>query len=163
MLGGMLVIAPSYFKALSLGFRLDYQGAILCLTNIFCGHFLAVALRNVAGLIKVASCVSQICFWQQLTPTARRIWPTCPLGASVLMNPSISRLANTIQPTKATISSGHSRFKLLKKRQRATQNLESLASIQIYPVKYKSLLMSNISVKLVKHGNTLSLTLTAAI
>ena len=116
-----------------------------------------VALRSVGGLIKVASCVSQISFWQRrLTPTARRIWPACPLGASVLMNPSISRLANTIHPNKATIGCGHSRFKLLKKRQRATQNLESSASIQIYPVKYKSLLMSNISVKLVKHGNALT-------
>ena len=137
MLGGTLVIAPSsYFEALSLGFRLAPPGIKV---PSYVSSLWSLPSR---ALIKVASYVSQISFWQrQLTPTARRIWPACPLGASVLMNPSISRLANTIQPTKATISSGHSRFKLLKKRQRATQNLESSASIQIYPVKYKSLLI----------------------
>ena len=96
LLGRTLVIAPSScFEALSLGFRLAPPGIKVP------SYVSSLCLVPSRALIKVASYVSQISFWQrQLTPTARRIWPTCPLGASVLMNPSISRLANTIQPTK---------------------------------------------------------------
>ena len=62
------------------------------------------AAVDAAGLIlcfmKHKLCFTNI-FWQRLTRLRGegRIWPGRPSGASVLMNPSISRLANTILPT----------------------------------------------------------------
>ena len=98
LLGGMLVIALSYSeKALSLGFRL-----VLLVSRchlVFHKSFLVVALQSVAGCWSRWDLMFHKSAFSSCAHTYGGTYlANLPIGSgSVLMNPSISRLANTIQ------------------------------------------------------------------
>ena len=92
---------PHSEKSLSLGFRLLPPPPSSRCHLMFFKSFLPPLMQQVWSCVSWnTSCVSQIFFGSgSHLRVEGRIWPGRPSGASVLMNPSISRLANTILPT----------------------------------------------------------------